>query len=42
MAEKQKLPVIMYTEGGGGRPGDTDVHVQFAGLNIPLSVIGPN
>ena len=34
-AEKQKLSVIMYTEGGGGRPGDTDVHVQFAGLNIP-------
>ncbi len=34
-AEKQNLPVIMYTEGGGGRPGDTDVHVQFAGLNIP-------
>ena len=25
----------MYTEGGGGRPGDTDVHVQFAGLQIP-------
>ena len=34
-AEKQNLPVIMYTEGGGGRPGDTDVHVQFAGLQIP-------
>ena len=34
-AEKQNLPVIMFTEGGGGRPGDTDVHVQFAGLNIP-------
>ena len=34
-AEKQNLPVVMYTEGGGGRPGDTDVHVQFAGLNIP-------
>ena len=34
-AEKQNLPVIMYTEGGGGRPGDTDVQVQFAGLQIP-------
>ena len=34
-AEKQNLPVVMYTEGGGGRPGDTDVHVQFAGLQIP-------
>ena len=33
-AREQKLPVIMYTEGGGGRPGDTDVAVQIAGLNI--------
>jgi acetyl/propionyl-CoA carboxylase alpha subunit/acetyl-CoA carboxylase carboxyltransferase component len=24
IAEKQKLPVIFFTEGGGGRPGDTD------------------
>jgi len=23
----------MYTEGGGGRPGDTDVKVNIAGLN---------
>ena len=34
-AEKQNLPVVMYTVGGGGRPGDTDVHVLFAGLLIP-------
>ena len=34
-AAKQNLPVVMYTEGGGGRPGDTDVSVQFAGLQIP-------
>jgi acetyl-CoA carboxylase carboxyltransferase component len=34
LAEEQSLPVIMYTEGGGGRPGDTDVSVQIAGLNI--------
>jgi acetyl-CoA carboxylase carboxyltransferase component len=26
--------VIMYTEGGGGRPGDTDVTTQIAGLNV--------
>jgi acetyl-CoA carboxylase carboxyltransferase component len=25
----------MYTEGGGGRPGDTDVLVSMAGLNVP-------
>ncbi len=34
LAEDWNLPVIMYTEGGGGRPGDTDVQVQIAGLNI--------
>lgn len=34
LAEEWELPVIMYTEGGGGRPGDTDVTVQIAGLNI--------
>lgn len=33
LAEKQKLPVIMYTEGGGGRPGDVDVTTVIAGLN---------
>ena len=34
LAEQLGLPVIMYTEGGGGRPGDTDVMTQIAGLNI--------
>ncbi len=34
LAEKYLLPVIMYTEGGGGRPGDTDVTTQIAGLNV--------
>ncbi len=34
LAEQLKLPIIMYTEGGGGRPGDTDVLTQIAGLNI--------
>ncbi len=34
-AAKRRLPVIMYTEGGGGRPGDTDVVTQIAGLNVP-------
>ena len=32
-AEKQKLPVIMYAEGGGGRPGDTDIVTVNSGLN---------
>ncbi|MFK8049800.1 MAG: acyl-CoA carboxylase subunit beta [Halioglobus sp.] len=34
LAERHNLPVVMYTEGGGGRPGDTDVTTQIAGLNI--------
>ena len=32
LAERQKLPVVFFTEGGGGRPGDTD-GVGFAGLD---------
>ena len=35
LALQQSLPLVMYTEGGGGRPGDTDVTTQIAGLNIP-------
>jgi acetyl-CoA carboxylase carboxyltransferase component len=34
LAEECKLPMVMYTEGGGGRPGDTDVKTLIAGLNI--------
>jgi acetyl-CoA carboxylase carboxyltransferase component len=34
MAQRQHLPIVMYTEGGGGRPGDTDVAIQIAGLNL--------
>jgi acetyl-CoA carboxylase carboxyltransferase component len=34
LARELDLPIIMYTEGGGGRPGDTDVATQIAGLNI--------
>lgn len=34
IAKAQALPVVMYTEGGGGRPGDTDVTTQIAGLNL--------
>lgn len=34
LAAELRLPVIMYTEGGGGRPGDTDVTTQIAGLNV--------
>jgi len=34
IARRQRLPVVMYTEGGGGRPGDTDVTIQIAGLRV--------
>jgi acetyl-CoA carboxylase carboxyltransferase component len=34
-AGKSGFPVVMYTEGGGGRPGDTDVKTQIAGLDVP-------
>lgn len=32
IAKRRELPIIMYTEGGGGRPGDTDVSVVNSGL----------
>ncbi len=35
IAREQQLPVIMYTEGGGGRPGDVDVLIGNSGLNVP-------
>ncbi|MEM7082473.1 MAG: carboxyl transferase domain-containing protein [Pseudomonadota bacterium] len=38
IAAREELPVVMYTEGGGGRPGDTDVTVQMAGLDTTVFV----
>ncbi|MEP1445523.1 MAG: carboxyl transferase domain-containing protein [Paraglaciecola sp.] len=32
VAAEKKYPVIMYTEGGGGRPGDTDITTVNSGL----------
>jgi acetyl/propionyl-CoA carboxylase alpha subunit/acetyl-CoA carboxylase carboxyltransferase component len=34
LAERARLPLVMYTEGGGGRPGDTDV-TWASGLAVP-------
>ncbi|MBI1250215.1 MAG: carbamoyl-phosphate synthase large subunit [Alphaproteobacteria bacterium] len=34
LAQDQKLPVVFFAEGGGGRPGDTDVP-GVAGLDTP-------
>ena len=33
LALQQKLPVVLFAEGGGGRPGDVDSH-KVAGLNV--------
>ncbi|WP_293224601.1 carboxyl transferase domain-containing protein [Ottowia sp.] len=33
LAQDQKLPVVLFAEGGGGRPGDTDTAV-VAGLHV--------
>jgi acetyl-CoA carboxylase carboxyltransferase component len=32
IAQRQNLPVIMLTEGGGGRPSDTDITTVLSGL----------
>lgn len=34
VAEESKLPIVLFTEGGGGRPGDTDFP-GVAGLDTP-------
>ncbi len=34
IAQDQSLPVVLFAEGGGGRPGDTDMPV-VAGLHVP-------
>ena len=35
VAREQELPIVMFTEGGGGRPGDVDVTTQSSGLAAP-------
>ncbi|MCG8463000.1 MAG: hypothetical protein MI919_42490 [Holophagales bacterium] len=35
VAREQGLPVVMYAEGGGGRPGDVDVTIGNSGLDVP-------
>ena len=34
VALQQKLPVVLFAEGGGGRPGDTD-STSISGLHVP-------
>src|SRR5689334_12135404 len=34
LVERERLPLVMFAEGGGGRPGDTDTP-SVAGLDVP-------
>ncbi len=34
LAARHRLPVVLFAEGGGGRPGDTDLG-NIAGLDVP-------
>jgi len=34
LAEEQRLPLVVFAEGGGGRPGETD-YMGVAGLDVP-------
>jgi biotin carboxyl carrier protein len=34
LADRERLPVVIFAEGGGGRPGDTDT-TAVAGLDVP-------
>jgi len=34
ICERLELPLVLFAEGGGGRPGDTDIPT-IAGLNVP-------
>ncbi len=51
IAERQKLPLVFFTEGGGGRPGDTDgigggldcmAFTLFGGLSGLVPIVGIN
>ena len=35
LAERERLPLVMFAEGGGGRPGDTDSDLGRAALDVP-------
>jgi acetyl/propionyl-CoA carboxylase alpha subunit/acetyl-CoA carboxylase carboxyltransferase component len=34
LVDRERLPLVMFAEGGGGRPGDTDT-TSVAGLDVP-------
>ncbi|MEQ9629736.1 MAG: carboxyl transferase domain-containing protein [Roseitalea porphyridii] len=40
LAAKHRLPVVFYTEGGGGRPGDTDLQTVAGLHNLAFQLYG--
>lgn len=40
LAEKRRLPVVLFAEGGGGRPGDVDVPVVSALDTMAFTLFG--
>ena len=45
LVRRERLPLVMFAEGGGGRPGDTDT-TSVAGLDVPTfrltaAAVGP-
>jgi acetyl-CoA carboxylase carboxyltransferase component len=51
LAQRRRLPVVLFAEGGGGRPGDVDMPIvagldcrafqYFAQLSALVPLIGP-
>ncbi|MEN0068629.1 MAG: carboxyl transferase domain-containing protein [Myxococcota bacterium] len=35
VARAERCPILMFVEGGGGRPGDVDVQIANSGLTVP-------
>ena len=40
LADEWRLPMVLFAEGGGGRPGDTDADV-VAGLDLTTFAASP-
>lgn len=38
LARRRRLPLVIFAEGGGGRPGDTDNMAKASGMDLPTFV----
>jgi acetyl/propionyl-CoA carboxylase alpha subunit len=38
LARRRRLPMVIFAEGGGGRPGDTDNMAKASGMDLPTFV----